>query len=308
MTRKIFYYLGLFMAPLLSIIGCVLLQQSVIESGLLYFTSIAAVVLSAIHAVIIAGGSASGKVNSFLGFSRVLMALNALLVLVSLLYLMGSSSSFFDEINNGILAVCLGISCIYMLYNYGVSNAWIQRPEEASNNPVMLDWLFILILPFIFGIYCVMGLYGQETAVESLGKPDFNMQPSALISAFEADLAKANQQYIGKRIRFSGSVVEKGGDSSILLKLNGWKEGFAVNCEFDLRLKEKLSEVLEGDSIEVQCSCSGLNSPEEGMSLLSESSLDMARCALISNFKNKPNLGTDVEHPQTTEKSTKPKK
>jgi hypothetical protein len=38
------------------------------------------------------------------------------------------------------------------------------------------------------------------------------------------------------------------------------------------------------------------------MSLLSETSLEMTRCALVENYKNSPNLGTDVEHPNVAPK------
>ncbi len=209
---------------------------------------------------------------------------------------------FWSEEVNGVFFVCGGASFLFVLFNYLVTTSQSLIHKRQAQKPEFTDWILTLIVPALIVFYGVFSLYNQETATSSVGEPDFTIQPAVLMDAFEKDAAGANQKYVGKIIRFSGSVTEIAGDSSILLTLNAWKEGYSVNCDFDITLKEKLSAVLQGDSVLLQCSCSGLSEPEEGMSLLSESSLEMTRCALIENFKNTPNLGMDVEHPKETPK------
>ncbi|MFN5217934.1 MAG: OB-fold protein [Sphingomonadales bacterium] len=211
-------------------------------------------------------------------------------------------AGYWSEEINGILFVCSGVSFVFVLYSYLVTSFQSLVNQRQLQKPELTDWIFTLVVPVLLVLYGVFSLYNQETSTSSVGEPDFTIQPSVLMDAFEKDAAGANQKYIGKVVRFSGSVAEIGGDSSILITLNAWKEGYAVNCNFDLALKEKLSAVLEGDSLLIQCSCSGLSAPEEGMSLLSETSLEMTRCALVENYKNSPNLGTDVEHPNVAPK------
>jgi hypothetical protein len=224
--------------------------------------------------------------------------------LVVLIMLMATADEFWSTEGNGILFVALLVSFVFSLYNFLLFSGNFEYSGNVK--PGLMDWIFIVVFPALFMVYSVNSLFQQETDISSVGAPDFVLQPVGLMNEFEKNAAGANQKFIGKVIRFSGSVVEIAGDSSILMTLNAWKEGYTVNCDFDLTLKEKLSAVLQGDSVLLQCSCSGLSAPEEGMSLLSETSLEMTRCSLIENYKNNPNLGTDVEHPKETPKK-KPK-
>ena len=239
---------------------------------------------------------------SFFNLFRVLGFLTALLNLFVVLYAAFTMAGYWSEEVNGIFYVFSGVSFVFVLFNYlALGNHSILNQKQVQK-PAVTDWIFTLFLPILIAAYGIFSLYNQETALSSVGDPDFTIQPAPLMDVFEKDAASANQQYIGKVIRFSGSVSEIGGDSSILVSLNAWKEGYTINCDFDMELKDKLSAVLQGDSLLLQCSCSGLNTPEEGMSLLSGATLEMTRCALITNFKNNPNLGTDVEHPKETPK------
>jgi hypothetical protein len=239
---------------------------------------------------------------SFFNLFRVLGFLTALLNLVVVLYAAFTMAGYWSDEVNGIFYVFSGVSFVFVLFNYlALGNHSIQNQKQVQK-PVVTDWIFTLFLPVLIAAYGIVSLYNQETALSSAGDPDFTIQPAPLMDLFEKDAVSANQQYIGKVIRFSGSVSEIGGDSSILVTLNAWKEGYTINCDFDMELKDKLSAVLQGDSLLLQCSCSGLSTPEEGMSLLSGATLEMTRCALITNFKNNPNLGTDVEHPKETPK------
>lgn len=241
-----------------------------------------------------------GSKASFFNLFRILGFLSALFNLAIVFYAAFSFDGYWSEEINGIFFVFSGVSFVFLLFNYlGFGNHALSN-QKQNQKPDVTDWIFILVIPFLVAAYGVFSLFNQETALSSVGEPDFTIQPAPLMDIFEKEAADANQKYIGKVIRFSGSVAEISGDSSIFITLNTWKEGYAVNCDFDLELKDKLSAVLQGDSLLLQCSCSGLSAPEEGMSLLSGASLEMTRCALITNFKNNPNLGTDVEHPKET--------
>jgi|GEM_PF-1465586 len=243
-----------------------------------------------------------GSKPSFYDAFRVLGVIGSLANLFVLFKAAFTVDGYWTEEINGIFFVCAGVSFVFVLFNYLHTSERSLENKNQAKKPEVSDLLFIIAVPMFIAGFGIFSLYNQETSSSSVGEPDYTLQPSSLMVAFEKDAATANQQYIGKVIRFSGSVAEIGGDSSILLTLNAWKEGYSINCDFDIELKEKLSAVLQGDSVLLQCSCSGLSAPEEGMSLLSETSLEMTRCALIENFKNSPNLGTDVEHPKVTPK------
>jgi hypothetical protein len=240
---------------------------------------------------------------SFFNFFRVLALLGGMATMLIVFYTAYTIDGYWSEEINGLFFISSGISFCFLMFNYLSSTSSSLMNQKHLQKPVVSDWILILILPVLLIVYAVMSLYNEETLVSSAGDPDFTVQPGVLMDAFEKDAEGSNRKYIGKVIRFSGTIAEIGGDSSILFSLNAWKEGYSVNCEFDQVLKDKLSAVLEGDSVLMQCSCSGLSVPEEGMSLLSESTLEMTRCALIDNFKNTPNLGTDVEHPRETPKN-----
>lgn len=246
-----------------------------------------------------------GSKPSFFDFFRILGLLGGIGNLIIVYNAAFTVDGFWSEEINGIFFVGAGVSFVFTLYNYVVSSSQLLINHRQGQKPEITDWIFTLIVPVLVVFYGVFSLYNQETSLASVGKPEFTLQPAVLMDIFEKDAATANKKYIGKVVRFSGSVAEIGGDSSILISLNAWKEGYSVNCNFDIALKEKLSAVLQGDSILLQCSCSGLSAPEEGMSLLSESSLEMTRCALLDVYKNTPNLGTDVEYPKEDPKHKK---
>ncbi len=302
MTIKHFQIITLWAAALLSSVlffvsGNTLFGDLPIRT-IFCLATICIVLFAAISSLLLFKGSKP----SFLNIYRILGLLGGAGNFVVVFFAPFTVDGFWSEEINGIFFVCAGVLFLFVVYNYLLTTSQSLIHHKQAQKPELMDWIFALILPVLLVCYAVISLYNQETLTSSVGEPDFKIQPAALMDAFEKDASASNQKYIGKVIRFSGSVSEISGDSSILLSLNAWKEGYSVNCDFDIALKEKLSAVLQGDSILLQCSCSGLSAPEEGMSLLSESSLEMTRCALIENFKNTPNLGTDVEHPKETPK------
>lgn len=302
MTIKHFQIISLWTATVLSSLLVLLSENTLLGDtlirALMGFFAFDIVIFAAVSSSLLLKGSRPSFYNIF----RILGATGGLANLIIVLNAAFSVDEYWTEGINGIFFVCAGVSFVFVLFNYLVTSERALEDKRRSQKPEVLDWIFITVVPVLIAGYGIFSLYNQKTASSSVGEPDYILKPSGLMEAFEKDAAAANQKYIGKVIRFSGSVAEIGGDSSILLTLNAWKEGYSINCDFDIALKDKLSAVLQGDSVLLQCSCSGLSAPEEGMSLLSETFLEMTRCALIENYKNTPNLGTDVEHPSETSK------
>lgn len=302
MTIKHFQIITLWIAAVLSLLlaflsGNTLFGDTFIRVLLVFF---------AFDILLFAGVSSTyllkGSKPSFFGVFRILGVTGSIVNLFIVLKAAFTVDGYWTEEINGIFFVCTGVSFVFVLFNFLETSERSMENKRQAQKPGFLDWFLITAIPMLIAGYGIFSLYNQETSLSSVGEPDFVLHPSDLMDAFEKDAVVANQKYIGKVIRFSGSVAEIAGESSILLTLNAWKEGYSVNCNFDIALKEKLSAVLQGDSVLLQCSCSGLSAPEEEMSLLSETSLEMTRCALIENYKNAPNLGTDVEMPKETRK------
>lgn len=300
MTIKYFQIVTLWAAALLSSLMFFISRNSLFGDLPIRIVLSLAAFCILLFAVISSLFLLKGSKPSFFNVYRILGLMGGAVNFAVVFYAAFAIDGFWSEEINGIFFIFAGVSFVFILFNYLVTADHSIINQRHVKKAVLVDWIFTLVVPVLVVCYAVLSLYSQETATSSVGEPDYTIQPAVLMDAFEKDAEGTNQKYIGKVIRFSGSVAEIAGDSSILFSLNAWKEGYSVNCDFDIALKEKLSAVLQGDSILLQCSCSGLNAPEEGMSLLSESSLEMTRCALIENFKNTPNLGTDVEYPKVS--------
>ncbi len=150
----------------------------------------------------------------------------------------------------------------------------------------------------MFPILLVSGtiywLFSQEASTTASGKADFEMSSAAIIAEFEKSDSLATKKFVGKNVLFGGVVAEVAGDSAKLLKLNTGVEGFTANCAFDKSQFASVAKINAGDSVVVQCSCSGMTKPEGEMDMLSESSLDLARCAVQKVVPIK-NSGMEVE-------------
>lgn len=162
-----------------------------------------------------------------------------------------------------------------------------------NKKTILLATVLLLLGGVAVGIY----LWTKPASVESTGKADFEMSTSALIAEFEKNEAAASQKYVQKIIAFDGRVTEVSNDTGgVNMILASETEGFSVNCGFDRSLTEKVKGVTQGDTVRLQCSCSGISKPEEGLDLLSEKQLLMARCSLINWKKHKVEIGKDIEH------------
>lgn len=153
----------------------------------------------------------------------------------------------------------------------------------------------LLVVLVLILIGAAIGAYmWNKKASTVTNNADFTLQPDQLIKEFDANEKAANEKYIGKGIKFSGVVSEIAGDSVHALLLNGG-EGIEVKCTFDKSAAEKVKPVLQNDTVELICECSGYIKPADGESMLSSKTLEMVRCNLLNWKKGKVDIGTQVE-------------
>lgn len=233
------------------------------------------------------------------GTGRFVAVITGLAMLVMLVLRSMKDTQLFSEIGDGVSFTMLGVTAVYFVY-FG-----INFRSNREHKPGLLDLGLLIVLPVGIAAFSVFKLYTQKAEVSSAGKADFTLTPAQLFAEFTKDEKAANAKYISKTIRFAGSINEIVSDSVTQFKLNAWKVGYTINCNFDASLKDSVSAAKQGDSVLLQCSCGGLTKPDADMELLSETALQMSRCSLINLFIHKPELGTDIEVPN---KKTKPEK
>jgi hypothetical protein len=205
-------------------------------------------------------------------------------------------------IANAVLFIFTVIGFFYFIHISASLLFQFRIADYTHRRAHIQDYIAVLVLPLVVGGLTARATYYHEAVTVSSGPADFSVSASKLIAEFEKSDSLASGKYVGKVIRFGGIVNEVLIDTNVLLKLNARKDEFVVNCNFDKIVKDKVSGILVGDSVELQCSCSGVNKPDEEMSMLSESSLLMTRCSLLHWQKSKAEIGTDVEYPDTTNK------
>lgn len=213
-------------------------------------------------------------------------------------YLFLTHKDIFETIGSIIEAeiiLVLGVLLIY--YTYMI--AFLIENEHLRHEHIdFWDIFWVIIFPVMLIAGTVYMLFSQQADTVTSGKADFEIQPAALIAEFEKNDSIARAKYVGKSVKFSSHVLEISGDSAMVVKLDGATEGYTVNCGFDKSQKEKIAALVVGDSMVVQCSCSGLVKPDDEMSLLSDKSLEMTRCNLLQHIVLKPRVGTDIESPK----------
>jgi hypothetical protein len=203
-------------------------------------------------------------------------------------YLFFTAKEFWNDIGLVVVSNVSVIVGVFAIFYTGTMGYLIQH-EHLRHKSVSFWDMFVLVL-FPVGLISasVYTMFSQKASTVTEGKADFEISADKLIGEFEKDTKAASEKYIGKSVLFHGRVTEVAGDSSVLLKLASNQEGFTTNCGFDKSVYHEVKTVQSGDSVAVQCSCTGITKPEGEMDLLSESSLDMVRCKLLQIIKTKP--------------------
>lgn len=126
-------------------------------------------------------------------------------------------------------------------------------------------------------------LYTKPSEFVSDGKPDFTISLSDLTKDGN-DLTDSlfGIKYVGKSIQFDAeveSIADNKGAKTFALKTND--DAMIVNAGFHESVADKVSKVVAGDKVKLQCECSGVSKPESDDDLLSEITINLTRCNLI---------------------------
>lgn len=121
----------------------------------------------------------------------------------------------------------------------------------------LLITLFLVVIAL--AAYGYFFVYHKAHADIFKATPDFTMEATELFEAFRADEVKANERYLGKIIRLSGSVMdlemENGEISAIRLDVGELLDG--VVCEMDKIYMRETGEIGIGDEVVLQGVCTG---------------------------------------------------
>ncbi len=123
-------------------------------------------------------------------------------------------------------------------------------------NLIAVFFLIVLAL----GAYVYFFIYHKAHEDIYTAEPDITITAEELYMAFQEDELSANDTYLGKIIRVSGTVleveVENGGEiSAIRLDVGEILDG--VVCEMDRVYLRETGEIQPGDEITLQGVCTG---------------------------------------------------
>jgi hypothetical protein len=126
-------------------------------------------------------------------------------------------------------------------------------------------------------------LWNKPSEFVSDGKPDFQI-PLIELTNDGKNLSDSifGTKYVGKAIQFDAeveSVVDNKGSKTFTLKTND--DDMVVNAGFHESISNKLTKIVAGDKVKLQCDCSGVTKPESEDDLLSEIEINLTRCNLI---------------------------
>jgi uncharacterized alpha/beta hydrolase family protein len=143
----------------------------------------------------------------------------------------------------------------------------------------------ILVLVVIAVAVGAIGFYlwNKPSEYVSDGKPDFIISLTELTNDGK-NLTDSifGTKYVGKAMQFEAeveSVADNKGAKTLTLKTND--DGLVVNAGFHESIANKLSKIVAGDKVKLQCDCSGVTKPESEDDLLSEIEINLTRCNLI---------------------------
>ena len=121
----------------------------------------------------------------------------------------------------------------------------------------------------LIGIGFLLALLGLGVGYFMYNKPhqnmekaeaDMTLESTALFSAFEANEAEANEKYLDKVIKISGTVKEVNTDEegNISLTLESGNELFGVICQMDNLTKQEKTDFKIGEQVTLKGICTGM--------------------------------------------------
>ncbi len=144
---------------------------------------------------------------------------------------------------------------------------------------IILVLVVIVVAGGAIGFY----LWNKPSEYVSDGKPDFSISLAELTNDGK-NLTDSifGIKYVGKAIQLEAeveSIADNKGAKTLTLKTND--DGLVVNAGFHESIADKLSKIVAGDKVKLQCDCSGVTKPESEDDLLSEIEINLTRCNLI---------------------------
>lgn len=121
----------------------------------------------------------------------------------------------------------------------------------------------------LIGIGLLLALLGVGVGYFMYNKPhqnmekaeaDMTLESTALFSAFEVNEAEANEKYLDKVIKISGTVKEVNTDEegNISLTLESGNELFGVICQMDNLTKQEKTDFKIGEQVTLKGICTGM--------------------------------------------------
>ena len=121
----------------------------------------------------------------------------------------------------------------------------------------------------LIGIGFLLALLGLGVGYFMYNKPhqnmekaeaDMTLESTALFSAFEANEAEANEKYLDKVSKISGTVKEVNTDEegNISLTLESGNELFGVICQMDNLTKQEKTDFKIGEQVTLKGICTGM--------------------------------------------------
>jgi hypothetical protein len=118
--------------------------------------------------------------------------------------------------------------------------------------------LIAVILVLAIGGWYGYRLYSEKNPDLKNSKPDFSIEGTTLIAAFNKDSSGASKQYINRIVEVKGTVSKA--DTSGVIALGTAGEMSTVECTMDKRHKEDYVDVKEGEQVSIKGRVTGFKS------------------------------------------------
>ena len=139
---------------------------------------------------------------------------------------------------------------------YPSENFW----NKSKNQAVMKKLIGIGFLLALLGLGVGYFMYNKPHQNMEKAEADMTLESTALFSAFEANEAEANEKYLDKVIKISGTVKEVNTDEegNISLTLESGNELFGVICQMDNLTKQEKTDFKIGEQVTLKGICTGM--------------------------------------------------
>ena len=130
------------------------------------------------------------------------------------------------------------------------------RENQVIMKKLLAVGLFLALLGLGTGYF----IYNKPFKNMARAEADVALNAPDLFSAFEADESAANQKYLDKVIKVTGTVkeVSKGDDGNISVTLETGNELFGVICQLDNLSKQEKTDFQPGEKVTFKGICTGM--------------------------------------------------